>query len=239
MSRRQQSLRFPDKNGQFRGGKRRGAGRPKQGKRASERHEKRPRLTGREPILVTVRVAPAVGQLRRWRVYHAIRRALATSLSRTDFRVVHISIQRTHLHLVTEAASHVALAKGMQGLLVSAARKINAASHRRGTVFPDRYHERVITSPRQCRHAIAYVLSNFRRHREDQIGGARSWTVDPMSSAVNFGGWRELASSQHRFDVPPWYERLPTSSPETWLLRVGWERHGKIATHAVPGPVAS
>jgi hypothetical protein len=27
-------------------------------------------------------------------------------------------------------------------------------------VFPDRYHAEIITSPRQARHALSYVLSN-------------------------------------------------------------------------------
>ena len=68
-----------------------------------------------------------LGTLRRWRVYYAFRRALATSLAHVDFRVVHLSIQRTHVHLIAEAADHDALARGMQGLLISAARRINRA----------------------------------------------------------------------------------------------------------------
>jgi hypothetical protein len=46
-------------------------------------------------------------------------------------------------------------------------------------VFPDRYHERVLASPRQCRNAICYVLNNFRRHGEDRVGPARQWKLDP------------------------------------------------------------
>ena len=240
----QQSLTFRkrDKNGQWRGGARPGAGRPKLKRRASEHHKARPRLTGREPVLVTVRTVGELGTLRRWRVYHAFRRALATSLAHLDFRVVHLSIQRTHVHLIAEAADHEALARGMQGLLISAARRINRAfarQHgrpRRGTVFPDRYHERVLSSPRQCRNAICYVLNNFRRHGEDRSGPARQWKLDPLSSAIRFAGWRELAHGEHRFEAPPEYEVLPTSLPETWLLDVGWRRHGLIGTREVPGP---
>ena len=39
---------------------------------------------------------------------------------------------------------------------------------------------------------------------------------------------RELADSEQLFGAPVGYERLPTSAPETWLLRVGWARHGAI-----------
>src|SRR5205814_9644640 len=92
---------------------------------------------------------------------------------RCDFRIVHLSIQRTHLHLLVEADDKAALASGMQGFQISAAKQLNAAisrgkpQRRRGTVFPDRYHAEIITSPRQARHSLAYVLANWRKHRED------------------------------------------------------------------------
>ena len=127
-------------------------------------------------------------------------------------------------------------------LLISAARRINRAfarQHgrpRRGTVFPDRYHERVLSSPRQCRNAICYVLNNFRRHGEDRFGPARAWKLDPLSSAIRFSGWRELAGADYLFERPPDYAPLPTSLPQTWLLDVGWQRHGLIGTREVPGP---
>jgi REP element-mobilizing transposase RayT len=218
-------LSFPDRR----------VGRPRK-KRPSLQHKKRPFLSGREPVLVTARVSPETRNLRRMAIYHAIRRALATSLARTGFRVVHLSIQRNHIHLLAEATDSHALSRGMQGLLISAARRINARLGRRGTVFADRFHERIIESPKQCRHALAYVLNNWRRHGQDRYRA--DWTLDPFSSGVNFGGWRELAGSSQLFGTPDWYERLPTSAPQTWLLRVGWERHGLIGANERPGPAA-
>ena len=205
-------------------------GRPRK-KQTSLQHKKRPFLTGREPVLVTARVARSVANLRRMSIYNAFRRALATSLAREGFRVVHLSIQRDHVHLLVEARDTDELSRGMQGLLISAARRINACFRKRGTVFADRYHERIIASPTQCRNALSYVLNNWRKHREDRY---RTWTVDPFSSAVNFGGWRELESSNQLFGTPDWYERLPTSTPETWLLRVGWTLNGLISTRERP-----
>ena len=49
----QQELRYRDKNGQRRGGKRKGAGRPKSGVFASQPHKRRPRLKASEPVQVT------------------------------------------------------------------------------------------------------------------------------------------------------------------------------------------
>jgi REP element-mobilizing transposase RayT len=221
-------LSFP-----HRGGKRKGAGRPKQGHYASEPHRTRPKLTGREPVLITARVTRQTANLRRMTVYRAVRRALSTILMHHGFRVIHVSIQRAHLHLIVEAESQQKLSRGMQGLLISAARRINACTRSCGTVFPDRYHERIIDSPRQCRNALAYVLNNYRRHGEDR---GRSWLVDPFSSGINFGGWRELAGSNQLFAPPRWYERLPTSTPQTWLLKIGWTKHPLIAVREIPGP---
>ncbi|MDB4953608.1 MAG: hypothetical protein JWO36_1177 [Myxococcales bacterium] len=237
----QQNLRYRDRNGQRRGGPRNGAGRPPKGPRSSERHETRAELTGRDPILVTVRVSKEVGNLRRRKVYRAVRFALDTAARRIDFRVVHFSLQRTHLHLIVEADSKLALSRGMQGFLISAARHINSeivmssGKTRRGVVFPDRYHASVLTSPKQCRNAISYVLNNWRRHKEDRASFANAWVVDPFSSAVNFGGWVELEDSPFLFPVRKTYERLHTVTPQTWLLKIGWARHGSIGAKEVPG----
>src|SRR5215467_11754434 len=139
-----------------RGGKRRGAGRPRKGSRAGSPHTQRPFLHARYPVHVTLRVVGAVGNLRRRCVYQAVREATLTTARREDFRIVHLSIQRTHIHLLVEANDKLALARGMQGFQISAAKHLNAAiskgrpgPRRRGTVFPDRYHAEIITSPRQ------------------------------------------------------------------------------------------
>lgn len=99
-----------------RGGKRRGAGRPPKGPRAGSPHKARPSLSGREPVHVTLRVVSAVGGLRRPDAYRAIREATCTAARRTGFRIVHLSIQQTHLHLIVEAERKEALASGMQAV---------------------------------------------------------------------------------------------------------------------------
>src|SRR6201995_4107447 len=146
-----------------RGGKRRGAGRPPKGRRAGSPHKTRPELLARHPVHVVLRVISAVGNLRRRFTYRAIREATLTTARREDFRIVHLSIQRTHIHLLVEAKHKDALAAGMQGFQISAAKHLNAAisqgkpgPRRRGTVFPDRYHAQIITPPRPARHAMSY-----------------------------------------------------------------------------------
>ena len=224
-----------------RGGKRRGAGRPPKGERAGAPHKKRPYLHARYPVHVVLRVVRAVGNLRRRCVYQAIREATLITALREDFRIVHLSIQRTHVHLLVEADDKAALAHGMQGFQISAAKHLNAAiskgtpgPRRRGTVFSDRYHAEIITSPTQARHAMSYVMNNWRKHDEDRRAPMSSWRVDPFSSAIVFPGWAEFGDDPFLWRGPPTYDPLIVYQPRTWLLREGWRKVGPISCHAVP-----
>ena len=105
---------------------------------------------------VVLRVVPEVGSLRRPALYRALRDASVTAAMRERIRIVQISVQRTHVHMLVEAVDKKALARGMQGFQISAARNINTAlgdkyGRRRGKVFVDRYHLVVVTSPTQAR----------------------------------------------------------------------------------------
>jgi len=220
------------------GGKRKGAGRPPQNKRSSERHKVRPELKAAHPLHVTLRVERVIGTLRTRSLYHAVRKALRSVLGRDDFRVVDISLQDGHLHLIVEAAHKMALARGIQAFQIVAARYINQAfskargKRRTGRVFSDRYHPKAITSPLAARHARAYVLNNWRRHGQDR---GVPFNVDPFSSGVSFDGWKETAGSDFLGAIPEGYQPLLVSRPQTWLLNVGWRRHGLISVREVPG----
>jgi len=224
-----------------RGGKRRGAGRPPKGRRAGAPHKPRPFLHARYPVHVVLRVIAAVGNLRRRCVYQAIREATITTARREDFRIIHLSIQRTHVHLIVEANNKGALASGMQGFQISAAKHLNAAiskgkpgQRRRGTVFPDRYHAEIVTSPRQARHTLAYVMNNFRKHHEDRAAPMSTWKLDWFSTAIQFPGWAEYGDEAFLWRGPPTYEPLIVYQPRTWLLREAWKRAGSISCYEVP-----
>jgi REP element-mobilizing transposase RayT len=225
-----------------RGGKRRGAGRKPKGDRACERHAARPDFESYQPLHVVMRVAPAVGSLRRRKMYKAMRDATITAALREYFRIVHISLQRDHVHLLVEAEDKAALARGMQGFTISAARHINTAlgdgeQRRHGKVFADRYHVKVITSPTQARHALRYVLSNWRKHEEDRAGLASTWLVDPFSSAISFPDWAELEGQPLMWPIRETYDPLMVRRPQSWLLAEGWRRAGgPISAREVPGP---
>jgi REP element-mobilizing transposase RayT len=174
-------------------------------------------------------------------VYHAIRKATRTTARRQDFRIVHLSIQHDHVHLLVEANDKAALASGMQGFQISAAKHLNVAISkerqgppRRGAVFPDRYHPVVITSPTQARHALSYVINNWRKHREDRRAITRGWIIDWFSSAPVFRDWQEHGGKSVSIEHPPGYEALVVHAPKTWILSTGWKLLGGISHRAVP-----
>ena len=212
------------------GGARKGAGRKRRGPRHDPPHRARPEHKRWQPVHVVLRTRADVPRLRRRKVYEAVRRALRVVAVRHAFRVVHVSIQHNHLHLLVEADDGPALSRGMQGLDISLARRINRACGRRGKLFAHRYHATAITSPRQTRNALAYVLNNWRRHREDRDTGSKA-ALDRFSSAIVFDGW--IAAT--RFAIPEGYTPLPVARAKTWLLRIGWRRHAAIDWREVPG----
>jgi REP element-mobilizing transposase RayT len=220
-----------------RGGKRKRAGRPKKGFRASERHKKREALPSRCPVHAILRVDKAVGSLRKRHAYHAIRHALPSTFRRTDFRICQISLQRDHVHMMVEASDERALARGMQGFEIAAAHRLNAAVSqgigrlRRGRVFSDRYHVRILRTPTQVRNVLNYVLNNWRHHSEHHRRETMSWHVDYFSSAPTFMRWKEPSPP-----LPTRYDPLPMRPPATWLLSVGWTKVGGISISATPGP---
>ena len=221
------------------GGKRRGAGRKPSGRRARECHAARPEFKASQPVHVVLRVVREVGSLRRRELYKALREATITAAMRGRFRIVHISLQRDHVHMIVEAENKAALAKGMQGFMISAAKHLNRAlgdgeRRRRGKVFNDRYHVEIITSPTQARHTIGYVLGNWRKHKEDQQGLARTWLVDPFSSGVLFADWRELDGQPWMWPIREGYDPMIVFRPRTWLLAEGWKKVGSVSCHAIP-----
>jgi REP element-mobilizing transposase RayT len=211
-------------------------------------------LTRHLPVLVTARLQAGLPSLRRAAEVRALTEAFRSGAERFGFRLVHFSIQTNHLHLVAEADDRRALSRGLQGLFVRVARALNRLWRRRGRVFSDRYHDRVLRTPREVRNALRYVLNNHRRH------GIHTAGIDPCSSGAWFDGWagdgssalgatgraavgavddvrRGRPRSSVVASVRAWTLRVlrPVSEAKAWLLREGWrQHHGPIGLREVP-----
>jgi REP element-mobilizing transposase RayT len=211
------------------GGARPGAGRPAlpEHRRKGVAHRPRRRLAASRPVHITVRLRPGLPALRSQRAHRQILRCFLAGKERFGFRLVHYSVQSTHLHLVCEAKHRDALSRGMQGLLIRLAKGLNKVWGRKGSVWAERYHAHVLGSPREVRNALAYVLNNLWRHMRgaDQ---ARHGVIDGFASGRYFDGWRAPPA------LPPAAAEQVVAEPHTWLLREGWRRHGLIRTDEVP-----
>jgi len=219
---RQQSLLFPSGWG----GRREGAGR-KPRPDSGMPHLSRERFASRHPCHVTFRVREDVPSLRSVRFVCEFERSLRQIRLRPGCRVVQYSIQGNHVHMLVEAPGPDALGRGMKSVGARLARAVNRVFSRNGPVLADRYHARVLKTPREVRNALAYVLLNARRHA---LGAARKvgrgMMVDPASSGRWFEGWRR--------PIGPARDAPAVAGAHTWLLRKGWRRHGLIGLDEIP-----
>jgi len=141
--------------------------------------------------------------------------------------------------VVVEATDHDALGRGMKAIGARIARAVNRIAHRSGRVLADRYHLRLLPTPREVRGALRYVLLNARRHAAKAGAALRRGrdVLDPASSARWFDGWKRSRASAHDGHriLPPESRKCPVARPRTWLLRIGWRRHGLLDPADVPG----
>jgi putative transposase len=210
------------------GGRRPGAGR-KPRPRPAIRHRSRAPLASRHPCHVTLKVRPDVPSLRTVRLVREVERTFSRGCERGEFRLVHYSLQGDHAHLLVEARDREAMGRGMKSLAARFSRAVNRVFRRSGAVLADRYHLRVLRSPLEVRRALAYVLLNGRRHTKRPKPGAVS---DPASSGRWFDGWSRKPRVRLAHAPPA---NPAVAAPHTWLLRVGWRRHGLLDPDAVPG----
>ena len=216
-----------------RGGARFGAGRKRsKANKYDPSHAKRAPLDFRHPVHAMLRTTESVPWLRQRIMYKAIRETLVHFLNGEHFRVVHISIQQTHVHLIVEASNETELSLGMQRFAIRAARAIRKAHGGAGKVFEHLYEAKQIRDRTYARNALAYVLNNWRRHHEDIRNGQQLPVVfDLYSSAIAFTGWTQP------FEGPENYKPLPVSPPRTGLLQSSWQWHGRIDPFEIPGPL--
>ena len=177
------------------------------------------------PVHVTLRVCRDVPNLRAKARMVWVREALKGGAERPGFRLVQYSVMSNHLHLIVEASDATCLSRGVKGLQVRLARRLNRELGRRGRFFDGRYHARALKTPREVRHGLAYVLLNARRHAAQHGRRYAARWIDPCSSGLGFDGWKHRDATSGGL----------CRSPRTWLMRVGWRRHRLLRMNEVPG----
>ncbi len=135
---------------------------------------------------------------------NVIPRGLLHGAARFGVLVVRSSVQGNHMHFLVEADDAQAMARAMKGLAVRLAKGLNKMmGRRRGQVFAQRYHSRVLRTPTEVRNVMRYLRENHRHHHGSDALPAN--VVDVYTT--DGGAFRGV---------------LP--DPTLWLLRNGWRR---------------
>ena len=208
-----------------RGGFRANAGRKKASK-PNTPHRARATLSRHVPAHIILRAAKGLPSLREQVVAQAVGHVIRTMRTvRDDFRIVEFSIQSSHVHLIVEADDDRALSSAIRSFEARVSKVLNhhVLRRKRGRVWGDRYFRVDLTSPKQARHALAYVLQNGQHH-----GVVAAGVKDPISSAR----WSNRYVT--RAELP--LETSLTSPSRTYMLNVLWERSwpGAIFPNEVP-----
>jgi putative transposase len=203
------------------GGRRAGAGRKPKAGRRNVPHVTRPRLKKKTPCHVTLRAMKRLPSFRTQLVRKMFERIVAQTRSE-GFHVPVYDLQHDHVHGICEPEDRAALSAGMRRVMIRFALRLNRLlGRRKGKVWADRYHRHDLTTPREVRNALVYVLLNAKKH--GLCGRAESF-VDPYSSAAENDVWEDVRAGPPRV----------CEAPRFWLLAVGWTKGGKLRTTEAP-----
>jgi len=175
-------------------------------------------------VHVTVRVREDVPFLRQLHFLRELHRCFEEARERPGrkttgwFRLLHFSIQGNHIHLLVQGSDRGTLTRALIGLLGRIGKAVNRVFGRSGEVFADRYHDRVLSTPREIYNVLRYLFDNARKHGMSLIKGR----PDPFSSGLWFDGWKDYVHDG-------WIRmESPVARAASWLLNQGWRRYGLL-----------
>ncbi|MCP3919442.1 MAG: hypothetical protein GY711_28220 [bacterium] len=167
-------------------------------------HLKREDTAAKYPVHVAMKIDETLPSLRTKRAFEALLGAFRGGCDRNGFRLIHYSVRSDELQLIVEAKNRSALSRGLQGLSIRIARALSSVWGRKGSVFADRYDDRVLRTPEEVHEALGDVFEG----------------IDRYSSARYFDGWRGVRPEERGDEVV---------EPRTALLRTGWRKCGLLS----------
>jgi putative transposase len=199
-----------------RGGKRKGAGRKK--RLASEpEHVRRASITHKIPMHLTVRCETGVPSLRSKYFLFLLGRMIMLARLK-GLAISHFAIESNHIHLIAEARSNQALARGMMSLTASIRAALKSIFGHVGKVLAGRFHTHLLKTPSEMKHALKYVFFNHAKHC-----GMKPF-IDFFFSAALFAEIHLFLDTQIEDNKWLWPARAALAQPESWMQAVGWKR---------------
>jgi hypothetical protein len=161
-------------------------------------HHGRPSISRPAPILATWRVKDD-RRLRGKKLLRQLQQALRKCHRKEGFRVTHFAVRGAEVQMIVEADDASRLSRGMQGLGVSMARRLNRSARRRGAAFADRFCAQALRTPTEVARVLEQLHAGPRRFRSEaqprQAGLAlvarpRTWLmrIGRMRAALHFNG---------------------------------------------------
>ena len=176
-------------------------------------HRRRPRVS-HEPLHVTLHLIDRLPNLRNHREHRLIVGAIRKCQERFGCRVFGYCVLSNHLHVLIEAVNESTLAQAMKGLEVRIARGLNKLWQRKGSIFRERFHGRVLKTLKDIHRAVRYVIQNGRKHGvpmpKDQ--------PDPCSSGPWYRYWQGREGQPFRTDD------CPVAKPQTMYVEMACSR---------------
>jgi putative transposase len=212
------------------GGKRAGSGRP--GLLGQVSHMKRPRISVRTPLHITLRLREGLPSLRNKNLFKEFKESVRRA-KKQGLYVIHFSVQSNHIHLFCEAKDNNVVALAIRALAGRFAKHIRQyafknGGKRKGSVFNGRYHLHILRTSREVKNALEYVLLNLSKHQRFIE------YIDSFSSGSAFKNWKRLLgerfSSLIKWDVEFFESEVNTELDEilspsrSWLGQTGWLR---------------
>ena len=106
------------------------------------------------PVLAVWHMQRNVGSLRGKKLFRQVEQAFRRCHRKSGFRVTHFAVRGAEVQMIVEADDTPRLSRGMQGLGVSMAKRINLSSRRQGPAFDDRFSARMLRTPDEVARAL-------------------------------------------------------------------------------------
>lgn len=207
------------------GGARSGAGRPKSSPFVS--HLSRPRVGRQRPLLITLKIRSAFGDIRNPQFFEVFEKACQRA-RRFGLRIIHFSFLPTKILLFVEFKKQEELEKSFKSLNTALAVflkkdffKRSGLSHR-GAVFLGRFEMKIISTAEESKAALREVLLS-----PAKLFGRKIY-ADTYSSGALFGSWEQILESDESYEefdfTKEEIERIKhiTATPQFWLSQSAW-----------------
>ena len=166
------------------------------------RHTTRPLIKKPTPLHLTIKVRENKADIQNKIVLKSLHRAIMRGRLK-GLKIIHYTLEYNHVHILVEAKNNRVLHQGMQSFGITLSKAINRFKKAKGTVYKHRYHFRQISSLRDLRNVVKYILNNGVKHRSTKSivsfynSAIVENNIDKLFPGTKTKMWRQIKRSPH------------------------------------------